>query len=76
MAKLRELREQRGISREELAVAVKTSYPNITRLEAGQSPRLDLARRIAEYFGVAVEDIEWGQPPDTDAGKDLGAAVA
>lgn len=65
MVKLRELREQRGLSREELAVAVETSYPNLLRLESGQSqPRLDLAKRIAEFFGVPVESIEWGAKPD------------
>lgn len=76
--KLSELREQRGMSREELAVAVKTSYPNILRLESGaQQPRLDLAIRIAELFGVPVESIEWGKADDADdAGKERLAAAS
>ena len=75
--KLKELREQRGISREQLAAAVKTSYPNIVRLESGTSkPRIDLAVAIAKFFGVPVESIEWGQPPDDAEGKGVRAAVA
>jgi putative transcriptional regulator len=57
---LKTLRDERGVSRAELAVAVGTTYSMITRIEQGQQePKLTLARRIAEYFSVAVEDIAW-----------------
>jgi putative transcriptional regulator len=81
---LRELREQCSKSREELAVAVGVTYSTIANLETGRfKPRIDLALKIAEYFGVSVEDIEWGastEPSASDdaetSGKDARAAVA
>lgn len=67
--KLSDLRKQRNVSREELAVAVGTSYSNIVSLELGRSmPSLELAQKIARYFGVSTDDIEWG--------KDRLAAIA
>lgn len=57
---LRRLREDRGVSREALAVAVRTTFSTIVRIELGQSqPRLDLAIDLAKYFGVPVEGIAW-----------------
>ena len=74
--KLRELREQRGVSREQVAAVAGTSLATVMRLEAGTAmPRIDVAQRIAEYFGVPVESIEWGQPPDANAGKDQPAVA-
>lgn len=59
---VRELREARGMSREELAVALKTTFSTVVRIELRRTnPRLDLALRIAEFFGVPVEEIDWGK---------------
>lgn len=59
---LRELREQRGKTREELAVAVGVTYSTIANLETGKfKPRVDLAVKIAQFFDVPVESIEWGK---------------
>lgn len=75
--KLRALREERGISVERLAAEAETSASNIRSLEKGDStPGVKLAIAIARYLGVAVEDIEWGQPPDAPTGKEPRAAVA
>ena len=74
--KLKALREQRGISRERLAVDVGSTYANIVSLELGRSkPSLDLAQRIAEYYGVSTDDIGWGEPPDDTGGKEPPAAA-
>jgi putative transcriptional regulator len=59
---VRQLREERGLSREALAVAVNTTFSTVVRIELRKhNPRLDLAFRIAEFFGVPVEDIDWGK---------------
>lgn len=59
---LRELRAQRKMSREELALAVGVTYSTIANLEAGRyKPRIDLAIKIARVFGVPVESIGWGK---------------
>lgn len=75
---LYELRKQRNITRERLAADVGTSYSNIVSLETGKSkPRIDLAKTIARYFDVPLENIDWGVKPDTssDASKDDPAAA-
>jgi putative transcriptional regulator len=52
------LRTERGISRRQLADALKVHYQTIGYLERGEySPSLYLALRIAEYFEVSVEVV-------------------
>jgi putative transcriptional regulator len=52
------LRAERGISRRQLADALKVHYQTIGYLERGEfSPSLYLALRIAEYFEVPVEVV-------------------
>ncbi len=73
--RLRELREQRGKTREELAVAVGVTYSTIANLETGKfKPRAELARDIAKFFGVSSDDLEWGKPSG-DTPKDGSVAA-
>lgn len=66
--KLAELRKQRNVKREELALAVGTSYSNIVSLELGRSkPSLDLAQKIAHYFNMSTDDIDWSVSKDDPA---------
>lgn len=52
------LRAERGISRRDLADALKVHYQTIGYLERGEySPSLHLALRIAEYFDVPTEVV-------------------
>lgn len=52
------LRQERGVSQEELARALRTSRQTIGSLENGRyNPSIDLAFKLARYFGVAIEDI-------------------
>lgn len=52
------LRAERGLSRQELADAVGVNYQTIGYLERGDyNPSLDLAFRIAEFFGLPVEAV-------------------
>jgi len=56
--RLEELRSQRGIRQEELAAALKVSRQTISSLENGRyNPSIQLAFRIARYFGLSVEEI-------------------
>ncbi len=63
---LREWRDFKGLSREELAVRTGTTYSTIANLESGRhEPRIGLARRIAIVLGVNLNDIRWEpEPPD------------
>jgi|GEM_PF-3030013 len=57
---LRELRTERGWSREHVAAAVHVSLKTIASLEGDkQEPRMGLACDLAELFGVGLDDVAW-----------------
>ena len=52
------LREERGISRKELAEKIGVNFQTVGYLERGEyNPSLDLAFKIAEYFGLPIDFI-------------------
>ena len=52
------LRAEQGVSRRDLATALGVHYQTVGYLERGEnSPSLDLALRIAAFFGVPVEAV-------------------
>ncbi len=52
------LREERGISRKDLAEKIGVNFQTVGYLERGEyNPSLDLAFKISEYFGLPVEFI-------------------
>jgi putative transcriptional regulator len=52
------LRAERGLSRQLLADALGINYQTIGYLERGDyNPSLELAFRIAEYFGLPLEAV-------------------
>lgn len=54
---LRDLREAHGLSMHAVAAAVKLGVSSYWQIEHGSDPMLVNAVRIAEFFGVRVEDI-------------------
>lgn len=56
--RLEELRKERGIRQEELAAKLEVSRQTIGSLENGRyNPSIQLAFKIARYFGMTIEDI-------------------
>ena len=56
--RIKELRKERKLSQEELAVAVGTTRQTITSIEVGRyTASLPLAYKIARYFGLRIEDV-------------------
>ena len=56
--RLEQLRMERGIRQEELAAALKVSRQTISSLENGRyNPSIQLAFRLAKYFGLSIEEI-------------------
>lgn len=56
--RLRELREARGLTQEELAKILGVTRQTIIAIEKGKyDPSLRLAFKIAKFFGVKIEDI-------------------
>ena len=52
------LRAERGVSRRQLAEALGVHYQTVGYLERGEySPSLQLALRLARFFGLPVEAI-------------------
>ena len=57
------LRTERGLSRQQLADAIAVNYQTVGYLERGDySPSLELAFRLAEYFGIPIESIFAREP--------------
>lgn len=56
--KIQELRKKQRITQEELAAAVKVTRQTVISLENGRyNASLQLAHRIAQFFGMQIEDI-------------------
>ena len=56
--RVEELRKQRGLSQEALARALKVSRQTVSSIENGKyNPSLELAFAIADFFGLAIEEI-------------------
>ena len=57
-SRIAELRKQGKLSQEELALAVGVTRQTITSLECEKyTASLVLAHKIAQYFGMTIEDI-------------------
>lgn len=56
--RLRELREERALTQEELAKFLGVTRQTIIAIEKGKyNPSLELAFKIARFFKVKIEDI-------------------
>ncbi|MEJ8737956.1 helix-turn-helix transcriptional regulator [Erysipelotrichaceae bacterium HCN-30851] len=56
--RLEELRKNKGIKQEDLAIALEVSRQTIGSLENGRyNPSILLAFKIARYFNMSIEDI-------------------
>jgi transcriptional regulator with XRE-family HTH domain len=68
LSRIKELREAKGIRREDIASLAFVSYETIRRLEMddGARPTLAVARRIADVLGVTVDEVfpPAGAPPE------------
>ncbi|HUD28882.1 MAG TPA: helix-turn-helix transcriptional regulator [Novosphingobium sp.] len=56
--RLKVLRAERGWSQQDLAERLEVSRQSVNAIETGRyDPSLPLAFRIADLFGMAIEDI-------------------
>lgn len=56
--RIKELRKEKKISQEQLALAVGTTRQTITSIEVGKyTASLALAYKIARYFGRTIEEV-------------------
>lgn len=61
--RLKVLRVERGLSRQELAEALGINYQTVGYVERGDYyPSLELAFRIGEFFGLPIEAIFSREP--------------
>ena len=59
MSLLKKTRQVRGISQSEAATALGITAASLSRIERGLStPRIPLMEKIAQYYGLSLEDIE------------------
>jgi putative transcriptional regulator len=56
--RIRELRKEKKMSQEELALEVGTTRQTITSIEVGKyTASLMLAYKISHYFGLTIEEV-------------------
>ena len=56
--RIKELRKQRNVTQDDLAIAVNVTRQTVISLENGRyNASLGLAHRISKYFGLKIEDI-------------------
>jgi transcriptional regulator with XRE-family HTH domain len=56
---IKKLRKEKGISQDKLSKLANISYNTIIKIESGdiQSPGIDTAQKIAQAFGVKIDDL-------------------
>ena len=73
MQTIRELRESKGMTQLELAVAVGVTPSTVYNWERGRSqPQVGQFREVARVLGVSMDDIELVAPAE-DRPKELAA---
>lgn len=56
--RLRDLRQERGLTQQQLAEALQVSRQTVISIESGKyDPSLPLAFRIARFLNVRIEDV-------------------
>ena len=56
--RIEEIRKERGIRQEEFAKSMGVSRQTISSLENGRyNPSIILAYKIAQYFGMTIEEL-------------------
>ena len=61
MQKIKELRNNGGLSQEQVAKAIGVSRPTYTSIESGkQELSLDEAKKLATLFGIGVDELSSG----------------
>jgi len=64
-SRLRMYRERYDITQRHLARDLKIARQTIVAIEKGHyNPSLEIAFRLARYFGVAIEDLFIYEPPE------------
>jgi putative transcriptional regulator len=64
--RLRELRQEHNLTQAQLAADLEVTRHTILALEVGRYvPSIELALRLAAYFGLPLERVFWLDPPET-----------
>lgn len=55
--RLKELRDERGLTQEELSAKTGVSFPTISRYEKGHrdEPKLSILKALANFFNVSID---------------------
>lgn len=70
MSRVKELREAKGLRREDVAAKAGISYDYVRRLEVDNvNPGLDIARAVAKVLGSTVDKVFPPAPEPATAGR-------
>lgn len=69
---LRDLRKKKGATQEDVAASVNIALTSYARYETGKrNPTTDIARRLADYFGVSIDTLITGESDAADRSRVL-----
>lgn len=67
MKALKKLRKSRNMTQKELADALGVTISAIGMWEVGlRTPRPEIAKKIADFFGVTMEEVYFGEVPENE----------
>ncbi len=70
------MRAARGLSQTDLADALEVSRQSVSKWETGASvPELDKLMKLSQLFGVSLDELVTGQPPEASADTDTQEAA-
>ena len=65
--KIKQLRKDRNLNQEDVAVAVEITKPTYIKYEKGtQSPQLATIEKLAKFYGVTAQELISDVQPDLD----------
>jgi DNA-binding XRE family transcriptional regulator len=72
LTKIKKLRNERGLSQEQIAKAIGVSRPTYTAIEAGkQELSLEEAKKLSTLFGISVDELSSGNISDIQKYKHM-----
>lgn len=64
MSKLKELRLKNKLTQRELAEIIGVTPDYISQIERGRTPGMDTAIKIADLFGMTIDEIFFNKRPN------------
>lgn len=74
---IKKYREGKGVTQEQMAEALSVTRQAISNWERGKSePDIDTLQKISDYFGIAMEELIYGEKKEIQIAKKASANIS